>query len=113
MEELKIVNLLNLNETIAKDIFKNNIYPWEVISKIEEFIIQLGNTLDLDKFEKRGEDIWIAKSAKIASTAFIEGPCIIDEDAQIRHCAFIRGKAIIGKNAVVRKLNRTKKCNTI
>ena len=101
MEELKIENLLNLEETIAKDIFKNCTYPWEVIPKIEEFIITLGNSLDKNIYEKKAENIWVAKSAKIAPTAYIGGPCIIDENAEIRHCAFIRGKAIVGKNAVV------------
>lgn len=101
MEELKINSLLDLNETIAFKIFKNSIYPWEVIPKISEFILTLGNELNLSKFEKKAENIWIAKSAKVASTAHIEGPCIIDENAEIRYSAFIRGNAIVGKNVVV------------
>lgn len=101
MEECKIQKLFDLNQTIAKDIFENATYPWEVLSKISDFIIELGNTLDPEVFEKRGENIWIAKSAIVAKTASITGPVIIDEGAEIRHCAFIRGKAIIGKNAVV------------
>ena len=101
MEECKIQKLFDLNQTIAKDIFENATYPWEVLSKISDFIIELGNTLDPEVFEKRGENIWIAKSAIVAETASITGPVIIDEGAEIRHCAFIRGKAIIGKNAVV------------
>ena len=113
MEELKIESILNLEETISKDIFNGLDFPWEALPKIEEFIKKLGSTLDLNKFEKKDEDIWIAKSAKVAPTAHIKGPCIIDEEAEIRHCAFIRGKAIIGKNAVVRKFNRIKKCNII
>ena len=101
MEECKTQNLFDLNQTIAKDIFENATYPWEVLSKISDFIIELGNTLDSEVFEKKGENIWIAKSAIVAKTASITGPVIIDEGAEIRHCAFIRGKAIIGKNAVV------------
>lgn len=101
MEECKTQNLFDLNQTIAKDIFENATYPWEVLSKISDFIIELGNTLDPEVFEKRGENIWIAKSAIVAETVSITGPVIIDEGAEIRHCAFIRGKAIIGKNAVV------------
>ena len=101
MEECKTQNLFDLNQTIAKDIFENAIYPWEVLSKISDFIIELGNTLDPEVFEKKGENIWIAKSAIVAETVSITGPVIIDEGAEIRHCAFIRGKAIIGKNAVV------------
>lgn len=101
MEECKIKNLYNLDETIAKDIFKDATYPWEVLPKIEEFIINLGKTLDKDEYEEKGENIWIAKSAKVAPTAYIAGPAIIGKDAEIRHCAFIRGKAIVGEGAVV------------
>ena len=101
MENIKITDLFNLEETIAKDIFKNCVYPWEVLSKIEDFIIELGNSLNEDKFYKKGDNIWIAKNAKIAPTAYIEGPTIIDEEAQIRHCAYIRGRAIVGKRDVV------------
>ena len=96
MEECKIKNLYNLDETIASKIFEGATYPWEVLPKIEEFIKELGNTLSSEEYEKRGEDIWIAKTATIAPTAYIKGPAIIG-----RHCAFIRGKAIVGEGAVV------------
>ena len=101
MQELETRNLLNLDETISKNIFDNATYPWEVLTKINDFIIKLGNELDLNKFEKKSENIWIAKSAKIAPPSCIIGPCISDEDAEIRHSAFIRGNAIVGKNVVV------------
>lgn len=101
MEKCKVCNLYNLEETIAKELFEGITYPWEVLPKISDFIIKLGNTLDTEVFEKIGENIWIAKSAKVAETAYIQGPTIIDEGAEIRHCAFIRGKAIVGKNSVV------------
>ena len=101
MEECKICNLYNLEETIAKDLLESAIYPWEVLPKISNFILELGKKLDEDKYEKRGEDIWIAKSAKVAPTAYIHGPAIICENAEVRHCAFIRGNAIVGEGAVV------------
>ena len=101
MEKCKIKNLYNLNETIAKELLESVTYPWEALPKIEEFIIKIGNNLDADVYEKKGDNIWIAKSAKIAPTAYINGPAIIGEDAEVRHCAFIRGKAIVGNGAVV------------
>ena len=101
MEECRIENLYNLDQTIAKDIFEGVTYPWEVLPKIEEFIISLGKTLDKNEYEEKGENIWIAKSAKVAPTAYIAGPAIIGKNAEIRHCAFIRGKAIVGEGAVV------------
>ncbi len=101
MEQCKIENLYDLSETIAADLFKDAVYPWEVLGKIKDFIIALGSRLDSSRFEERGENIWVAKSAKIAPTACLNGPLIVDEEAQVRHCAFIRGSAIIGKGAVV------------
>ena len=101
MEEIKIKNLFNIEETIASKIFEGVEYPWEVLPNISDYIIELGNKLDKEKYEKKGENIWIAKTAKVAPTAYISGPAIIGENAEIRHCAFIRGKAIVGEGAVV------------
>lgn len=101
METAKISNLYTLEETIAADLFEGLTYPWEALPKIGAFICELGQKLDTEKYEKRGENVWVAKSAKVAPTAFINGPAIIDEEAEVRHCAFIRGNAIVGKGAVV------------
>lgn len=101
MKIYTVTDLYSLNETIAKDIFQGVTYPWEVLPKIKDFIVELGNSLPEDIYEKRGENVWIAKSAKVFDSAYINGPCIIDEDAEVRHCAFIRGNAIVGKGAVV------------
>lgn len=101
MEELKISSLYTLTETIAAKLFDGAEYPWEVLPKIGAFIVELGNSLPEDKYEKRGENVWVAKSAKVYPSAYINGPAIIDEEAEVRHCAFIRGNAIVGKGAVV------------
>ena len=101
MEACKISNLNNLDETIAKDLFEGATYPWEVLPKISAFILQLGSTLSEEEYEKIGEDVWIARSATVAPTAYIHGPAIIGKNAEVRHCAFIRGNAIVGEGAVV------------
>lgn len=101
MNTITIKNLYTLEETIAADLFNDVTYPWEVLPKISAFIKELGATLDPEVYEKRGEDIWVAKSAKVAPTACLNGPLIVDEEAEIRHCAFVRGSAIVGKGAVV------------
>ena len=101
MDSCKISNMYDLEQTIAAELFKDIEYPWEALPKIGDFIKKLGPTLDSNIFEKRGEDIWIAKSVKIYDTATITGPLIIDEDTEVRPGAFIRGNAIVGKNCVV------------
>lgn len=101
MEQCKISNLYDLKETIAAPVLEGRTYPWEVLPEIKAFILELGRTLPADKFDKIGEDVWIAKTAKVAPSANINGPAIVDEEAEIRHCAFIRGSAVVGKGAVV------------
>lgn len=101
MEQMTVTELYTLKETIASEIFVGVTYPWEVLPKIGAFIVKLGSTLPETEYEKIGEDIWVAKSAKVAATASIYGPAIIGKEAEIRHCAFIRGNAIVGEGAVV------------
>lgn len=101
MENAKIANLYDLSQTIAGEYLEQFTYPWEALSGISDFIRKIGPTLDPEKFEQRGQDIWVAKSAKVFDSAYLGGPLIIDEDAEIRHCAFIRGSAIVGKGTVV------------
>ena len=101
MENAKLINNYTLEETLAKDYLAQFTYPWEALKGISDYIKSIGPTLDPEIYEQRGEDIWVAKSAKVAPTAFLGAPLIIDENAEIRHCAFIRGSAIVGKNSVV------------
>lgn len=101
MEQLRIQNLFDLNQTIAKTLFEEYTYPWEVLPNIGSFILELGESLDQDEYERKDGNVWIAKSAKITPSALINGPAIIGKNAEIRHCAFIRGNAIVGDGAVV------------
>ena len=100
-DSMKNKNLFNMEETIAKDIFDDCDYPWEVLPKIEAFILKLGKTLSEDEYDCIDGNIWIAKSATIAPTASITGPCIIGKNTEVRQCAFIRGKALVGEGCVV------------
>ena len=101
MSNITIKDMYDLHETIAAGLFEKATYPWEVLPAIHDYILALGKTLPADLYEQRGEDIWVAKSAKVAPTACLNGPLIIDEEAEVRHCAFIRGNAIVGRGAVV------------
>ena len=76
-EEMTVAKMYNLNETIAKDIFEGATYPWEVLPKISDFIVKLGETLPADEYDQVGENVWIAKSAKVFESAYIHGPAIM------------------------------------
>ena len=101
MKVITIQELYTLDETIAAEIFEGAVYPWEVLSKIHDFILKLGETLPEEEYDQVGEDVWIAKSAHVFESAYIHGPAIIGKDAEVRHGAFIRGNAIVGEGAVV------------
>lgn len=101
MEQLTIKELLDLNQTMAARLFEGKTYPWEVLPEISSFIVALGETLDTDAYDKVSDNVWIAKSAKVAPTASITGPAIIGANTEVRHCAFIRGNALVGEGCVV------------
>ena len=96
-----ITDLYDLDHTLAADYLRGFTYPWEALKGIEELILKIGPTLDPEVYEQKGENIWIAKSAKVWPTVSITGPCIIGERTEVRQCAFIRGKALVGNDCVV------------
>ncbi len=106
----KIADLYDISHTIAADLFRADAYPWELLDSIADYIITLAKTLDPDVYDNRGNNVYIAKDAKVAPSACINGPCIIDSGAEIRHCAYIRGNAIVGKGAVVGNSCELKNC---
>ena len=98
---LKTNDLYDLNHTRAASLLENTEYPWEVLPKIKEFIIQTGKNLPKEEFEEVSENVWIAKDAVIYPNNYIGAPCIIGHKTEIRPGAFIRGRALVGDNCVV------------
>jgi NDP-sugar pyrophosphorylase family protein len=99
--DINMEELLDLSQTIARDIFDGLTYVWEAIPKISSYIKEIGGRLSEDEYIRVSDDVWISKTATVASTASIVGPTIIGHKAQIRHCAYIRGNVIVGESAVV------------
>ena len=95
-----IDNLFDLTHTRSASYLQQFTYPWEALSGIKEYIIQLGNTLNED-FQQIAPQVWVHKTAKIAPTAYLGAPCIIGAETEVRHCAFIRGAALVGDGCVV------------
>ena len=93
--------LFSLDQSLLGDRIKECNYPWEILPRIGEYIIELGEKLPADKYDQIKDYVWVAKNAKISDSSDITGPCIIGENTEVRHCAFIRGKALIGNNCVV------------
>jgi N-acetylglucosamine-1-phosphate uridyltransferase (contains nucleotidyltransferase and I-patch acetyltransferase domains) len=100
-EELLIRNLYDLTHTAAAPLLNGLDYPWEALPLIKEFILKLGESLSPEEYDRRGEQVWIAKSAKVFDSAYIAGPTIIGPETEVRHGAFIRGNALVGAGCVV------------
>ena len=110
-EELTVAALYRYPEhSIAYPFLASFAYPWEALASISSFITEIGATLSPELYDRVGEDVWIAKSARVAKTASVSGPCIICPEAEVRHCAFIRGSAIVGAGAVVGNSTELKNC---
>ena len=101
MKGITVEELFAPNDSLGYALLKSVTYPFEALCRISDYIKEIGPTLDPEIYESKGENIWIAKSAKVAPTASITGPCIIGERTEVRHCAFIRGSALVGNDCVV------------
>lgn len=93
-------NILNLDSTIANELFEKCNYPWEVLPLIKNYILELIPTLS-DDYIEIDENVYVHKTSKISNTACIAGPTIIGKNTEIRPSAYIRGSVIIGDNCVI------------
>ena len=105
---MKTKQLYDLSHTLARPLLEKSEYPWEILGEIKNFILELGKTLDPEKYDMVSENVWIAKSATVFPSAYIGAPCIIGENTEVRHCAFIRGSVLVGNNCG-RQLHRGQK----
>ena len=96
-----IKDLYDLDHTLAKDYLAQFEYPWEALKGIKEFILELGPTLDPSEYGEVSENVWVHKTAKVFSSAYLGAPCIIGPNTEVRHCAFVRGSALVGADCVV------------
>lgn len=100
-EQLKISNLYDLSHSAAAPLLARFDYPWQALPEIGAFLRALGETLSPDEYERRGEFVWVAKSAKVFDSAYLAGPAVIGPEAEVRQCAFVRGNALVGAGCVV------------
>lgn len=96
----KYKEMLNLDATIASDLFERVDHPWEVLPLIKNYIMEIIPSLG-DEFKEVSENVYVHKDATVAKSACIIGPTIICKNAEIRHCAYIRGSVIVGENTVI------------
>jgi len=98
---LNTSGLFDLSHTLAGEYLARFEYPWQALDGIKDFSLDLGPRLDPAEYEQREPGVWVCKTAKIAPTAFLGGPCIIGPETEVRHGAFVRGSALVGAGCVV------------
>lgn len=98
---IKTKDLISYQGTLAESLLENTEYPWEALSNIGLYVLEVGKTLPQAEYNKISDDIWIHKTAKVAQTASLNGPLIIGKGTEIRHCAYIRGNVLVGDHCVV------------
>ena len=97
---IKTIELYDMSHTLSGEYLKKFEYPWQALSGIKALILELGSELG-DDYTQVAPDVWVHKTATVAPTAYLGGPCIIGAGTEVRHCAFIRGSALVGENCVV------------
>lgn len=110
MDAIKVKDLYDLTHTRAAQMLETCEYPWEALDKIGAAVLAVGETLDAAAYDHPAENVWIAKSASVAATASITGPCVIGEKTEVRPGAFIRGNVLVGDGAVVGNSCELKNC---
>lgn len=101
MDGIRITELFDLNHTVASSYLEGFEYPWEALPGICDFVRTIGKGLDEAEYEKRAEDIWVHKSARVVSTAVLVGPVIVGPGCFIGHCAFVRNGVLLGSDCTV------------
>ena len=95
-----IQELFDLRHTMAAAYLAVFSYPWQALAGVSDLMRQLGSELGSD-YEQRAPEVWVHKTAVVAPTAYLGGPCIIGAATEVRHGAFIRGSTLVGENCVV------------
>lgn len=110
MQGCTVKELFDLSKTLAAPLLEAVEYPWQALDGIADFLWALGKTLPAQEYDQPAPGVWVAKSAKVAPTAFLGAPCVIGPNAEVRHCAFIRGAALVGAGATVGNSVELKNC---
>ncbi len=110
MEQLKLdYYFKDMGSFAFKEIFKDCIYPWEVLSNINEYInkfmsnkeMKINKATEIGEFCSISGNYFIDEGTKIHPNVTIQGPVIIGKNVEIQSGALIRPGTIIGDNCSV------------
>jgi len=107
---LQISRLLDLNHTKADDYIMSFPEPWDGLKGLKEFILSLGNSLNLCEFIQISTGVWVHETAVISKSAHFIAPCIIDKGSEVREGAYVRGGVLAGCGCVIGNSTELKNC---
>ena len=108
-KKVKTNDLFDCKTEYLQPLFSSSEYPWEMLSKIREYIINLINE-GIEGYTMIADGILIGENVKIYPTATIEAPAIIGSGTEVRPGAFLRGSVITGENCVIGNSSELKNC---
>jgi NDP-sugar pyrophosphorylase family protein len=106
-----IEELFTLAEFEHAEIFADCRQPWDVLSRIESYLLahlKRGLHHRCEGIVHIGQQVYIGPGTVVEHGAMIKGPAIIGRDCQIRHNAYIRENVIIGNECLVGNASEVK-----
>ena len=94
------MELFDLSRTLTRPLFERTTYPWEVLSQLLAFVLDLGPRLGPD-FDQVVPGVWVGKGTSIDPLAALRGPAIVGRDTEVRPGAYLRAGVLVGDGCVL------------
>lgn len=101
IDDIKINNILDLNQTKFSFLFDNLNYPYEVLPLIYQYFDKCVRLLDMNEYNRIKDGVYVHKSVTVLKSVFLGKNIIIGKDTEIRNSALLRENIIIGDNCLV------------
>ncbi len=103
------MELFDLSATLARRLFDGVAYPWQVLDRLEAFVLELGPRLGPD-YEQIVSGVWVGRGTKVDALAAPRGPAIVGRDCELRPGAYLRSGVVAGDGCVLGNSSEFKNC---
>ena len=100
-DSIKIIEILDLNETDYGFLFSGLTYPFEVLPLIKQRFEDCVRRLDKYEYNRIKDGVYVHKSVTVLKSVYLGRNIIIGKDVDLRNAAFLRENVIIGDGCVV------------
>lgn len=108
-KKVKTEELFECKTPYLKSLFAENEYPWQMLPKIKEYIMQLQEE-SMEGYRYISDGVLVGEGVTIHESATIIPPAIIGKGTEIRPGAFLRGNVITGEGCVIGNSSELKNC---